>query len=62
MEINTELISGMSVFEIVQSLTQDDEYLVEHTIPKSSPEDIRDELIMQYNKLTNSNIRLNKCI
>ena len=57
--ITSKEIKNMNVADIIYFLGQDDDFLVTNTIPVSSPETIRDQLIIQYNKLTNSNIMTN---
>lgn len=59
MNINGELIMSMNVGKIIILLGEVDDYLVDATIPKSVPEDIRDNLLLKYNELTGSNIMTN---
>jgi hypothetical protein len=59
MNIDSEKIHNMKVDDIVALLAQEDDFLIENTLPISKIEDIRDQLLIQYNKLTNSNIMTN---
>lgn len=59
MIIGDAIIKDMNVEDIIHSLAQDDDFLVTNTLPLSEIEIIRDRLLIQYNKLTNSNIMLN---
>ena len=59
MNINHLNIKDMTVEDVVRSLAQDDDFLEMFTNPWDKPENIRNELIKQYNKLTNSNIPMN---
>lgn len=52
-------ISDLDITLIIHALGKDDEFLVNNTCPKSPIQDIRDELIIRYDKLTNSNIMSN---
>ena len=61
MNIDSHDVKDMTVEHIVLFLGQYDEYLIRNTVPSCDDiEIIRDELLMQYNKLTGSNIMLNK--
>jgi hypothetical protein len=59
MNINHLNIKDMTVEDVVRSLAQDDDFLEMFTNPWDKPENIRDQLIIQYNKLTNSSIPTN---
>ena len=59
MDIASKKITDMDVIDIIYLLGQDDDFLLANTLPCSKIETIRDELLIQYNKLTNSNIMTN---
>jgi len=59
MNINNQEIKNMTVDDVIGFLVNEDDYLIMNTNPESKIEKIRNELVIQYNKLTNSNVPLN---
>ena len=59
MIIDSYEIKDMNVEDIIAFLSEDDDFLINNTLSFSEIEHIRDQLLIQYNKLTNSNIMTN---
>lgn len=59
MNIDSFEIKDMNVEDIVRFLAEDDDFLITNTLPISEADSIRDQLLIQYNKITNSNIMTN---
>lgn len=59
MNIDSNKISDMNVLHVIYFLSKDDDFLITNTFPHSEIENIRDQLLIQYNKITNSNVMTN---
>lgn len=59
MNIDSRKVKDMNIEDIIQFLSEDDDFLITHTLPITEAESIRDQLLIQYNNITNSNIMTN---